>query len=233
MKITKETMNKLIKILVLEQDNKHHLVSFDPPYLLGTYPGDKDFYDREDREDREDEDWVFGDEWDDLEEEDWDARKEGEYAALVADFDDRDAMERFYSEKHADVDAARADRLGRLKEAIVKEMAKKKEKSPAQKVRKPTAPPSKVHKDPTKYDRKKEKKVLEEGEDLTPFDLWQVRELWVVIKELKRINRSISKILGPNHPEVFEFEKMIKPLVSRLTELALAKDPDVGEDNKL
>lgn len=48
--------------------------------------------------------------------------------------------------------------IDELVEEYLKEK-KKKEKTPLDKVRKPTAPPTKKFKDKSKYDRKKEKKV--------------------------------------------------------------------------
>lgn len=51
------------------------------------------------------------------------------------------------------------EQLEVLIENAIKEAKKKKEKKPHEKVRKPVAPPSKKHKDPTQYDRKKDKRV--------------------------------------------------------------------------
>lgn len=105
---------------------------------------------------------------------------------------------------------------------------KKKQKSPAEKVRKPTAPPSRQHKDPTRYDRKRDKKVpLDEvtprgsmmrgkGENVASTlvnkvmaDLRRIlgqKASWVDIDSWEQLEQALSQVARQAYSELDELD---------------------------
>lgn len=177
MKISKQQLNKLVEGLVKEQwadwelglgekpDEQDEKFPDDDDYLpyrpfQDAPPGDP-YWDFNDGEDDLYEQFEWTDEelasmdsdkqGEDEEADQWFSNFTGELTGTEDEGDDYPWDDEF---------VGKADRS----ERGMQEAKKKKNKSPSEKVRKPTAPPSRQHKDPTKYDRKRDKKNVDLNE---------------------------------------------------------------------
>lgn len=117
-------------------------------------------------------------------------------------------------------------------EEKLQEAKKKKNKSPSEKVRKPTAPPSRQHKDPTKYDRKRDKKNVDlnemrpmsrrgsmmqgKGENVSSFFvnkmMAEIKRLlkgkmdWVDLDSIQRLEKALTDVARQAYSELDEVD---------------------------
>lgn len=231
MKITKKQFNRLVEGLVKEQWADWELGLGEKPDEQDEkfpFPNDPDLHDNdlEDEDLNEQFEWTdeelasMGDEESDKEEADqWFSDFTGELTGTEDEDDDYPWDDEF---------VGKADRS----ERGMQEAKKKKNKSPSEKVRKPTAPPSRQHKDPTKYDRKRDKKNVDlnemrpmsrrgsmmqgKGENVSSFFvnkmMAEIKRLlkgkmdWVDLDSIQRLEKALTEVARQAYSELDEVE---------------------------
>lgn len=232
MKITKKQFNRLVEGLVKEQWADWELGLGEKPDEQDEkfpFPNDPDLHDN----DLEDEDLNEQFEWTDEELASMDSDKQGgdeeadqwfsnftgELTGTEDEGDDYPWDDEFIG---------KADRS----ERGIQEAKKKKNKSPSEKVRKPTAPPSRQHKDPTKYDRKRDKKNVDlnemrpmsrrgsmmqgKGENVSSFFvnkmMAEIKRLlkgkmdWVDLDSIQRLEKALTDVARQAYSELDEVD---------------------------
>lgn len=231
MKITKKQFDRLVEGLVKEQWADWELGLGEKPDEQDEkfpFPNDPDLHDNdlEDEDLNEQFEWTdeelasMGDEESDKEEADqWFSDFTGELTGTEDEDDDYPWDDEF---------VGKADRS----ERGMQEAKKKKNKSPSEKVRKPTAPPSRQHKDPTKYDRKRDKKNVDlnemrpmsrrgsmmqgKGENVSSFFvnkmMAEIKRLlkgkmdWVDLDSIQRLEKALTDVARQAYSELDEVD---------------------------
>jgi hypothetical protein len=231
MKITKKQFDRLVEGLVKEQWADWELGLGEKPDEQDEkfpFPNDPDLHDNdlEDEDLNEQFEWTdeelasMGDEESDKEEADqWFSDFTGELTGTEDEDDDYPWDDEF---------VGKADRS----ERGMQEAKKKKNKSPFEKVRKPTAPPSRQHKDPTKYDRKRDKKNVDlnemrpmsrrgsmmqgKGENVSSFFvnkmMAEIKRLlkgkmdWVDLDSIQRLEKALTEVARQAYSELDEVD---------------------------
>lgn len=229
MKITKKQFDRLVEGLVKEQWADWELGLGEKPDEQDEkfpFPNDPDLHDN----DLEDEDLNEQFEWTDE-----------ELASMGDEESDKEEADQWFSDFTGELTGTEDDDypwddefVGKAdrSERGMQEAKKKKNKSPSEKVRKPTAPPSRQHKDPTKYDRKRDKKNVDlnemrpmsrrgsmmqgKGENVSSFFvnkmMAEIKRLlkgkmdWVDLDSIQRLEKALTDVACQAYSELDEVD---------------------------